>query len=39
MLLDAPLKEIRETKVEIRVHPQVVASLKVILKKPEHLNA
>ncbi len=33
MLLDAPLKEIGETKVEIRVHPQVVASLKVILKE------
>ncbi|HUM85124.1 MAG TPA: 50S ribosomal L9 C-terminal domain-containing protein, partial [Lachnospiraceae bacterium] len=30
---DAPLKEIGETKVEIRVHPQVVASLKVILKE------
>ncbi len=33
MNLDTPLKEIGETDIEIRVHPQVTAKLKVIVKE------
>lgn len=33
LLLDAPLKEIGSTKVELRLHPKVVAALTVNIKE------
>ncbi len=33
MLLDSPLREIGETTVPVRIHPQVTANLKVIVKE------
>ena len=33
MILDAPLREVGESSVQVRVHPKVTATLKVIVKE------